>query len=106
MKKFFLFALALLSLSVGNVSAKPHADEVIHDGYTVYVLDHTGWDAIALYLWGDVNGLNGAWPGMKVTGTQTVKGIEYKYFDMGAANTGLSESLIFNNNNGGVQLKD
>lgn len=106
MKKFFLFALALLSLGVGNVSAKPHADGVTHDGYTVYVLDHTGWDAIALYMWGDVNGLNGAWPGMNVTGTQTVKGIEYKYFDMGAANTGLSESLIFNNNNGGVQLKD
>lgn len=57
-------------------------------------------------MWGDVNSLNGEWPGMQVTGTQTIKGVEYKYFDMGAANTGLAENLIFNNNGGGTQLKD
>lgn len=106
MKKLFLFALALLSFGWSNASAAPRADEVKHDGYAVFVLDQTGWDAITLYMWGDVNDLNGAWPGMQVTGTENVKGIEYKYFDMGATNTGKSESLIFNNNNGGTKLKD
>ena len=106
MKKLFLFALALLSFAWSNASAAPRADEVKHDGYAVFVLDQTGWDAITLYMWGDVNNLNGAWPGMQVTGTENVKGIEYKYFDMGATNTGKSESLIFNNNNGGTKLKD
>lgn len=43
---------------------------------------------------------------MQVTGTQTIDGVEYKYFDMGAANTGLKENLIFNNNGGGTQLSD
>lgn len=106
MKKLFLFALALLSFGWSTATAAPRADEVKHDGYAVFVLDQTGWDAIALYMWGDVNSLNGAWPGMQVTGTEIVKGIEYKYFDMGAANTGKSESLIFNNNGAGKQLKD
>lgn len=77
-----------------------------HDGYVVYVEDATGWEALNLYMWGDVNDLNGGWPGMQVTGTQTIDGVEYKYFDMGAANTGLKENLIFNNNGGGTQLSD
>ena len=60
MKKLFLFALALLSFSWSTATAAPRADEVKHDGYAVFVLDQTGWDAIALYMWGDVNSLNGA----------------------------------------------
>ena len=87
----------------GGVADVP---EVEHDGYAVFVREQTGWDALTLYMWGDVNDLNGAWPGMAVTGEQTIKGITYKYFDMGEANTGLAENLIFNNGGAGVQLAD
>ena len=27
--------------------------EVIHDGYAVFVMDNTGWDALTLYAWGN-----------------------------------------------------
>lgn len=79
---------------------------VVHDGYAVFIVNKTGWDEIALYMWGDVNDLNGGWPGMLPTGEQTIKGVTYTYFDMGAANTGLAENLIFNNNGAGNQLAD
>ena len=79
---------------------------VEHDGYAVFIVNKTGWDEIALYMWGDVNDLNGGWPGMQPTGEQTIKGVTYTYFDMGEANTGLSENLIFNNNGAGNQLAD
>jgi hypothetical protein len=78
---------------------------VTHDGYAVYVYNQTGWEDLTLYMWGDVNDLNGGWPGMTVTGTQTVNGVSYQYFDMGAANAGLAENLIFSNN-GASQLPD
>lgn len=84
----------------------PAPEEVTHDGFVVYVDNQTTWDALTLYMWGDVNDLNGGWPGMAPTGTQTIKGVTYTYFDMGEANTGLKENLIFNNNNGGSQLSD
>lgn len=80
--------------------------EPTHDGYTIYVIDETGWDALTLYMWGDVNNLNGDWPGMQPTGKQTINGVTFTYFDMGEANTGLGENLIFNNNGGGSQLID
>ena len=80
--------------------------EIEHDGFVVYVIDETGWDAITLYQWGDVNNLNGDWPGVAPTGTQTVNGQQFKYWDMGEANTGLNQNLIFNNNGGGIQLPD
>ena len=76
------------------------------DGFAVYIDDQTGWDAIALYMWGDVNNLNGDWPGMQVSGTWDYQGVTWKYFEMGEANTGLAEHLIFNNNGQGTQLND
>lgn len=79
---------------------------VNHDGYAVFIVNKTGWDDITLYMWGDVNDLNGGWPGMAPTGEQTIKGVTYTYFDMGEANTGLNENLIFNNAGGGTQLAD
>ena len=94
--------LHLTADGVEEINAEP---EIEHDGYVVYVIDSTGWDALTLYMWGDVNDLNGSWPGMTVTGTQTINGKEYKYFDMGEANTGKAENLIFSNN-GADQLKD
>lgn len=79
--------------------------EIPHDGYVIYVDDQTGWDALAMYAWGDAE-FCGAWPGMTPTGTVEISGTRWKYFDTGAANEGLTEHLIFNNNNGGVQLND
>ena len=81
------------------------SEEIKHDGYAVYVNDKTGWANLYLYMWGDVNDLNGGWPGMTPTGTQIVNGVKYKYFDMGEANEGRAENLIFNNGDG-TQLAD
>ncbi|MBQ1665928.1 MAG: starch-binding protein, partial [Bacteroidaceae bacterium] len=80
--------------------------EIEHDGFVVYVDNQTGWDAITLYMWGDVNNLNGDWPGMAPTGTVKLNGTTWTFFDMGADNSGLSENLIFNNAGGGTQLPD
>ena len=82
------------------------APEPEHDGFCVYVDDQTGWDVLTLYMWGDVNDLNGGWPGMQVTGTWNHDGITWKYFDFGAENSGLNENLIFNNGGAGNQLPD
>lgn len=80
-------------------------EQVQHDGPVVYVLDESGFGQLNLYMWGDVNDLNGGWPGMAVTGTEKVNGMELKYFDIGADNEGLSETLIFSDN-GSNQLAD
>ena len=82
------------------------APEPEHDGFCVYVDDQTGWDALTLYMWGDINNLNGDWPGMQVTGTWNHDGTTWKYFDFGEENTGLNENLIFNNGGAGAQLAD
>ena len=79
--------------------------EVEHDGYAIYVDDQTTWGALALYAWGDSE-IFGGWPGAQPTGTIEMGGVNYKYFDTGKDNEGKTEHLIFNNNNGGVQLKD
>ena len=77
-----------------------------HDGVRVYVDDQTGWDVLTLYMWGDVNSLNGDWPGMQPSGTWEKDGVLWTYFDMGEENTGLNENLIFNNGGNGLQLSD
>lgn len=79
-----------------------------HDGTVrVYIIDQTGWEAIALYQWGDENNLGGGWPGAAVTGTLDYEGTLYKYFEYDeAAVVGKSQNLIFNNNGGGIQLGD
>lgn len=91
-----------LELTPGSVNEFNPSDVVTHDGYAVFVVDRTGWDALYLYMWGAVNDLNGAWPGMSPTGTQTINGVQYTYFDLGAANcdAGLEEHVILNNGNG------
>jgi hypothetical protein len=89
--------------------ADPDEGKVVlpeHEGVRIYIIDQTGWDAIALYQWGDVNNLGGEWPGAPVSGTWTANGQEYKYFEYGDEIFGLGQNLIFNNNNGGTQLAD
>ena len=77
-----------------------------HDGVRVYIIDQTGWDAIALYQWGDVNDFGGGWPGAQVSGTIKLGNQEYKYFEYGDDVIGLKQNLIFNNNDNGTQLSD
>jgi len=80
-------------------------DQTRHDGVVVYVFDESGFENLCLYLYGEVDNLNGTWPGMKPTGTETINGVEFTYFDLGEDNTGLSETFIFNDN-GSNQLAD
>ena len=97
--------------SVNNVWADRWAayfsgdDKIIHNGPVVYVLDESGFGKLTLYMYGDVNNLNGGWPGMSITGYETVNGVELAYFDMGEGNEGLNETLIFSDN-GSDQLGD
>ncbi len=94
-----------LYLRITDSGVEEITNEPKHDGFAVFVDNQTSWDALALYMWGDVNDLNGAWPGMEPTGTQVINGVTYTYFDLGEANTGKNENLIFNNTTG-VQLPD
>ena len=86
-----------------NKPANP--DEIVHDGYVIYVVDNSGYNDLAMYAYGDAEAF-GAWPGIKPTGKVEIDGVIYKYFDTGAENEGLNLNLIFNNNDGGQQLKD
>lgn len=94
-----------LELTADAVVEYDPSQNIEHDGYVAYVIDETGWDALTMYAWGDAEAYGG-WPGKAADGTVTIKGQAYKYFDLGEANNGLNLNLIFNNNNGGSQLKD
>ena len=80
-------------------------DEIVHDGYAIYVVDNSGFDELAMYAWGDAEAFGG-WPGMRPTGKVEKDGVVYRYFDTGAANEGLNLNLIFNDNGAGKQLPD
>lgn len=85
---------------------KVHEDEpeVEHDGYAVFILNESSETELALYAWGDgLPELFGGWPGAQPTGTQTINGVKYTYFDTGEANKGLLYHFIPNNNNNGKQ---
>ncbi|MDE5645561.1 MAG: starch-binding protein [Muribaculaceae bacterium] len=85
-----------LELTPGGVLEYDPSASVTHDGFAVFVYDQSGWSDLYLYMWGDTNDLNGAWPGMSPTGTQTINGVTYKYFDLGEANIGQNEHVILN----------
>lgn len=79
-----------------------------HDGtIRVYVDNQAGWEAVALYQWGDQNDLGGLWPGQQPVGTAKIGGVEYTYFEYAVADVeGKAQNLIFNNNGGGIQTAD
>ena len=79
-----------------------------HEGtIRVYADNQAGWEAIALYQWGTENNLGGGWPGAQPTGTETIAGVEYTYFEYAVADVeGKEQNLIFNNNGGGTQTAD
>lgn len=95
----------LLVTADGVTEIDPDDYAITHDGYVIYAIDNTGYETLALYAWGDAEAF-GSWPGMTQTGTLTMSGQEYVYFDTGADNEGLTLNLIFNNNNHGSQLDD
>lgn len=74
------------------------------NSYSVYVVDNTGWDALALYAWGDDGDMTPAWPGLLPTGTETIGEYNFTVFDMGEELKGATLNIIFNNNNGGKQI--
>ena len=98
-----MFLVINASYSLGTVEGNPRGAD--KKRVAVFVDDQTGWDAIALYQWGDENNLGGSWPGAQVGGTVTIGGTAYKVFVFEDA-LGLSQHLIFNNNGGGTQLPD
>ena len=69
----------------------------------MYVADNSGWDALALYYYGD-GVTDPGWPGLAPAGTKDVGGVTYKYFELPAAVNGKSLNLIFNNNGAGAQF--
>lgn len=75
-----------------------------YKGYTVYVIDETGWDALALYAWSEGGDVTPGWPGLQPTGTKVINDVTYTYFELGEAANGLVANFIFNNNNGGKQF--
>lgn len=78
-------------------------DAVPHDGYTVYVNDQSGWDALALYYWGE--GVpDPGWPGLQPAGTKEIDGVTYTYFEIEEDINGKTINLIFNNNAQGAQF--
>ncbi len=101
---YFLLVTAKSVSEAENPDSEPLIPE--HEGVRIYANDQTGWDAIALYQWGDVNDLGGGWPGAQVAGTLTINGVDYVYFEYGQEAYGLKQNLIFNNNGGGTQLAD
>ena len=107
-KSYNVYVSAWRSRFASSGGDEPEDSETLpeHDGVRVYIIDNTGWAAIALYQWGGVNDFGGGWPGVQVAGTVTLGGTEYKYFEYGNDIFGLSQHLIFNNNNDGKQLPD
>ena len=93
----------------GDTPPEPPVEEA-KDPVTIYVEDLTGWDALALYTWGDKNvdgtDLCGGWPGIAPrAATEKIGTVNYKVFDISDA-LGRAENLIFNNNGGGAQTPD
>ena len=74
----------------------------VKDSYSVYVNDQSGWDELALYVWGDIE--LASWPGILPSGTEVINGVTYKVFDMGKESKDATLNFIFNNNNNGNQF--
>ena len=68
-------------------------------------MNNTGWDALALYAYGDKE-FFGGWPGVTPTETVTIGGQSFQRFAMSGA-SGEALNLIFNDNKtNNIQLSD
>lgn len=92
MKKF----LPLLSLALCATGFSARAD------HSIYIVDQSGWEAAALYAWGDAEVFEG-WPGTTDYTKTTYNGIEYLKFTI-TGYEGISINPIFNNNDNGKQI--
>ena len=77
-------------------------DEVEHDGYALYILNNSSWTDLYLWAWEEGSGgedfLGVGWPGLPFTGTQTINGVVYNYYDFGEMNNGKTVNVIVSNN--------
>lgn len=84
----------------GRVEPLRFDGKLNHDGPILYVLDGLDWGMnTRLHMWNAFGTpLFGEWPGMEVTGTEKIGRYTYLYFDLGAANEGLEETMILSDN--------
>ena len=105
-KSLIAIIFAALCVAACAPEKKQESEFPEHEGYRIYAQDNTGWSSLALYMYGTVNNLGGAWPGMRPSGKATIKGQEYAYFNIDQKTAfGCTESLIFNNTSG-AQIKN
>lgn len=97
-------ANAAMALAIDNFSISGSLPEIPDSEHYIYVIDNTGYDVLALYVWGTAE-LFGAWPGQYPVGQQEIYGRTYKVFTLNTSTEG-SYNLIFNNGNNGLQLPD
>lgn len=97
-------ANAAMALAIDNFSISGSLPEIPDSEHYIYVIDNTGYDVLALYVWG-TSELFGAWPGQYPVGERELDGIVYKVFTFNTTTEG-SYNLIFNNGNNGAQLAD
>ena len=70
-----------------------------HNGHVMYVENKSTWKDLRLYAWQEGQPeLLGPWPGMPATGTETIDGVEYSFFDLQTENTGKTYNFILNDN--------
>ena len=77
-------------------------DQVVHDGYALYILNNSSWTDLYLWAWEEGSGgedfLGTGWPGVAATGTININGSRYTYFDTGASNEGKTINVIISDN--------
>ncbi|MDE6243981.1 MAG: starch-binding protein, partial [Muribaculaceae bacterium] len=76
-------------------------NEQVDNTPAIYILDNTGWDELAVYIWGNGDSLGG-WPG-KVAETVEINGVTYKKVEIPTDASG-GNHVIFNNNDNGEQV--
>lgn len=92
-------------LAIDNVNLEFVEKAAPEAAHYIYANDQTGWDALALYSWGNDIEIFGKWPGAFPIATEVIEGVSYKVFAFDVTETGVY-NLIFNNNNQSKQTPD
>ena len=82
-------------------------EPVIPDPVYIYVKNDMGWSTVNIYGFekaNDKNMFTSAWPGTKMTTTETVNGTSFFKFELPASFVGKQVGIVFNN--GTKQLSD
>ena len=72
----------------------------------VYLFNQIAWEELALYWYGGGSAGSGGWPGRRPSGTETINGIRFSYWNMDEADNGRTINIIPNNNDNGEQIED